>query len=173
MPLWLVLIYSFSDSSAIYCPDQTLTNLASKNIMENNGWTFRVSKDRNNGLDDTWGSKSLNGHCVGNIRGSVSTIFQGKGFGVLVFENCLPTSEVVVYLNSQRLASALGNRTKEAIGFQFLPGDKLEVTEDFKLHHLSLLCHCMFEVLRPCYNTIILLLLICNLTNNYICCIII
>ena len=125
--------------------------------MEKHGWTFRVSKGRNNGLAEACGSNSWNGHYVGNIRGSVSTIFEGKGFAVLVFGNCWPTSEVVVYLNSQRLASALGNGTKEAIGFQFFPGDKLEVTEDtayIKLHHLSLLCHCMFEFLRPCYNII-------------------
>ena len=144
------------DGIIVPCPDKPLTNLSSRAVMEKHGWAFHVSNDVDAALDDLCGAEAWYGQYVGYYRGSVSTVFQGRGFAVLVFENCWTNNYVEVHHNSRILASAFGNGTKVEIAFQFFPGDKLEITENLaiiKLHSLSVMCRCMFVFLILSYKS--------------------
>ena len=126
-----------------------LSNVVSRQIMQESGWKFDISHwDKNEYLDicdnDTW-----YGYNSGHRMGSVSANFKGYGFGILKFGNCWNHNEVAVYLNSKKIAYALGNATNQEILFHFAPGDLLQVMEDgsiIKLHSLSIKCYgkCMF-----------------------------
>ena len=128
-----------------------LTNVDSRSAMEENGWEFHVSHWDKSQFLYICGNETWYGFLRGHGRGSVSLNFKGSGFGVLKFGNCWAHSVVEVYLNSDKIAYALGNVTAKEIQFRFAPGDKLQVTEDgaiIKLHSLSITCYCKYTFLQ-------------------------
>ena len=128
-----------------------LTNVVSRFAMEENGWEFRVLQWGKGEFVDICGNDTWYGFYAGYGRGTVSTIFKGRGFGILEFGNCWTHNEVEVYLNDYKISYALGNVTRKKIQFHFFPGDKLQVAEDgaiIKLHSLSITCYCKYIFLQ-------------------------
>ena len=124
-----------------------LSNVVSRQVMEESGWKFEVSHWDKNEFVDICGNDTWYGFYNGRRMGRVSTHFKGSGFGILKFGNCWADNEVRVYLNSANIAYALGNATNQEILFHFAPGDKLQVMEDaaiIKLHSLSIKCSCKY-----------------------------
>ena len=124
-----------------------LTNVVSRQVMEESGWNFDVSHWDKKEFRDICGSDTWYGYNSGRRMGSVSSNFKGSGFGILKFGNCWGHNNVEVSLNSKKIAFAFGNETNKEILFHFFPGDKLQVTEDgaiIKLHSLSIKCYCKY-----------------------------
>ena len=124
-----------------------LTNVVSRQAMEESGWKFEVSHWNKNEFVDICGNDTWYGYHSGHRMGSVFANFKGYGFGILKFGNCWGHSEVEVYLNYKKIAFALGNMINQEILFHFVPGDKLQVVEDggiIKLHALSIKCYCKY-----------------------------
>ena len=131
------------------CPDMDLSNVVSRQVMEESGWEFDVSHWDNHESVDICGNDTWYGFYNGRRMGSVSTNFKGSGFGILKFGNCWTRNEVAVYLNSDKIAFALGNVMNQEILFHFSPGDTLQVIEDgaiIKLHSLSINCYCKYTL---------------------------
>ena len=121
-----------------------LSNVVSRQVMEESGWEFDVSHWDNDEHLEICGNDTWYGFYNGLRMGSVSANFKGSGFGILKFGNCWAHNEVEVYLNSYKIAFALGNVTNNEILFHFSPGDTLQVMEEtaiIKLHSLSIKCY--------------------------------
>ena len=121
-----------------------LSNVVSRQAMEESGWELHVSHWDNLEYHEICGNDTWYGFYNGRRMGRVSTHFKGSGFGILKFGNCWGHSEVEVYLNYEKIAFALGNVINQEILFHFSPGDKLQVTENnaiIKLHSLSIKCY--------------------------------
>ena len=132
-----------------------LSNVASRRVMEKNGWEFRVSQWEKSGFSDMCGNETWYGFLRGHGRGSVSLNFKGSGFGILKFGNCWAHNEVAVLLNNYKISYALGNVKMKEIQFHFSPGDKLQITEDgaiIKLHSFLITCYCEYTFLELLQN---------------------
>ena len=112
--------------------------------MEENGWNFHVTHWRKKTFANICGTDTWYGFYSGPGIGSVSTTFKGAGYGILRFGNCWTDNEVAVYLNNYKISSAFGKVMSKEIQFSFLPGDKLQITEDgaiVKIYSLSITCY--------------------------------
>ena len=132
------------DKTTSHCPDKALTNVVSREAMEENGWEFHISHWDKTKFADICGTDTWYGFYNGDAFGSISANFNGRGFGILQFGNCWAHKEVSVYLNGNKIGYALGNVKRKEIQFHFEPVDKLKVAEDgaiIKLHSLSITCY--------------------------------
>lgn len=133
------------------CPDQSLSNIASKEDMEKNGWTFGDLESKPDNFkeqcdDDTWyGYKSGND----GLYDGVSAVFQGFGTATLTFGDCYdgtvgPERIVDVKLDNTIIETANSNETKRK-RFNFFKGSKLRIETNstktvIKLKSLEISC---------------------------------
>ena len=141
----MIAIFPCLDSQHTKCSDATLTDVTTKDTMEQNGWRFSVSSEPNVIYDMACGSDTWYGYLGKEREGEVSATFQGRGFAQLVYGNCGTGHGVDVYLDSFLISRSRENRTE--VGFQFFLGSVLtikEVNAIIKLHSLSIDCFCEY-----------------------------
>ena len=142
----MIAIFPFLDSQNMKCSDAALTEVTTKEAMEQNGWRFSVSSEPNMIYDMACGSGTWYGYLSREREGEVSATFQGRGFAKLVYGNCWTDHGVDVYLDNFLISRSRENRTE--VGFQFFPGSILtikEVNAIIKLHSLSIECFCEYN----------------------------
>ena len=132
-----------SDTHA--CPDEALTQLGNKTVMEANGWTFVTSHHDMVWYASTCGTDSWYGLHAGHTKGSVSAVFKGSGNATLSFGNCwhVRSYSVKAYLNRRVISTAIGNVFTN-VSFTFIKGDTLKIEEDgaiIKLKSLAITCN--------------------------------
>ena len=119
------------------CTDLRFTDVSSKKVMENNGWTFKDIgrvfvrsgiRDEECGSDSWYGWKSPGS----NVGGSVSVTFVGSGSGTLTYGNCWGQDMVDVYFNDSKIASASVNELKKEVRFEFQERTTLEIRTEGK-----------------------------------------
>ena len=113
--------------------------------MIRNGWIIDV--DYSNGEDTVEVEKTVETNCLqsaygqfygykkGESVGSIAATFKGSGKGILKYNNCNNTGQVLVYLNGlvidKRDMVSFGEYSSGLSGmsFQFRKGDFLEIKE--------------------------------------------
>ena len=149
----MIAIFACLDSQNMKCSDAALTDVTTKDTMEQNGWRFSVSSEPNIVYDMSCGSATWYGYLGEERKGEVSATFQGRGFAQLVYGNCWTDHGVDVYLDNFLISRSRENRTE--VGFQFFPGSILtikEVNAIIKLHSLSIECFCKYYYKCLCDN---------------------
>ena len=96
--------------------------------MEAAGWIVDVDHINNEIYEKTCKSNPF--WAYGYLRdGSISTIFEGSGHGVLVFGNCHDRGAVQADLNRKVIGFAQPNQTEIVAHFDYQPGDKLMIKD--------------------------------------------
>ena len=134
------------------CPDNVLSNLESRTIMEANGWVFEFSFNSNfasithsmSGYNIVCGAETWYGWAAGSPVGAVSVTLKGIGIAALNFGSCNSIGYVEVYLNNLAISKAEANVKNQHVTFAYSTGDILTIAEFdnsiIKLNTISFAC---------------------------------